>query len=183
MRQLYKVLMVVPAVALLAACGREADKPSAAADALSRDLALAATAQPYGQQFVSPQELGYAQGQYPQPYPQGYPQPYGQPYGYQPAPYGQQPVYYPQPAPQQVVYRAPARTTSSASSSGRIYRAPAPAPTVKRNTKRDAMIGATAGAVMGSVIGRDVKGAVIGAAAGGLLGAVVGHTIDVERTP
>lgn len=178
MRQLEKALILVPAVALLAACSREADKPSAAADALSRDLALAATAQPYGPQFVSPQELGYAQGQYPQ-----YPQPYGQPYGYQPAPYGPQPVYYPQQAPQQVVYRAPARSTSGASSSGRIYRAPAPAPTVKRNTKRDAMIGATAGAVMGSVIGRDVKGAVIGAAAGGLLGAVVGHTIDVEKSP
>ncbi|MDQ3698242.1 MAG: YMGG-like glycine zipper-containing protein [Gemmatimonadota bacterium] len=169
MRKLNKVLLLVPAVAIVAACVREAPR-SSADDALSRDLAIAATPQPYGQQWISPQELGYAQGQYAQPY--------GQPYGYAP------PGYYP-PAPAPVVYRypAPAPAPRATSSSGQIYRAPAPAPTIKRNTKRDAMIGATAGAVAGAAIGRDVKGAVIGAAAGGLLGAVVGHTIDVERSP
>ena len=150
--------------AVFAACG---GKDEAKVDeALSRDLSLAATASPYGQQFVSPMEMG----QYPQGY-QQYPQ------GYSPYP---QPVYYPQPAPQQVVYRAPARRTAS---SGTIYRAPAPQPTIKRNTKRDALIGATAGAIAGAAIGRDVKGAAIGAAAGAILGGVVGHTIDVERTP
>jgi hypothetical protein len=152
--------------AVVAACG---GKDEAQVDeALSRDLSLAANAQPYGQQFVSPMEMG----QYPQGY-QQYPQQY--------APYPQ--GYYPQqPAPAQVVYRAPATPRAS---SGTIYRAPAPAPqpTVRRNTKRDALIGATAGAIAGAAIGRDVKGAAIGAAAGGILGAVVGHTIDVERTP
>jgi hypothetical protein len=177
MRRFNKILMLVPALAIIAACGR-ADKPDATADALSRDLQLAATAQPYGQQFVSPQEMGYA-GQYPQPY--GMQQPYGA-YGQYPQPAYGQPVYYPQ-APTQVVYQPAPRRTSS---SGTIYRAPSRVPSgtvTKRNTKRDALIGATAGAVMGSVIGRDVKGAVIGAAAGGLLGAVVGHTVDVQRAP
>jgi hypothetical protein len=172
MRQITKALVFVPAAALLAACGgRAADKADAAADALSSDLALAATAQPYGQQqFVSPQELGYA-GQYPQPNGQ-YPQAYGQyPQGYYPYPYP------PAQAPTPAVYRYPAPAPQRASTSGRIYRAPAPAP-VKRNTTRDALIGATAGVIAGSVIGRDVKGAIVGAAAGGLLGAVVGHTID-----
>jgi hypothetical protein len=165
-------LVLLPAAVVLAACGRQERTANAGDEALSRDLALAATAQPYPQQFLSPQEMGYGQ-----PYPQPYPQyGYATPQGYYPA---SQPAIYRYPAP------APAPRSTSTRSSGTIYRAPAPAPepTVKRNTKRDAVIGAAAGAIAGSVIGRDVKGAVIGAAAGGILGAVVGHTVDVERRP
>lgn len=153
----YRRLAVIPMV-LLAAAACNGKSESAVDEALSRDLALAATTQPYPQQFMSPMEMGYAQGygQYPQ-----YPV-----YGQQ-----QQPVYR-YPAPQPVATRR--------ASTGTIYRAPTRSEPI-RHTKRDAMIGATAGAIAGAAIGRDVKGAVIGAAAGGLLGAVVGHTIDVER--
>jgi hypothetical protein len=169
MQSFKRYLVLLPAAVMLAACGRQERTAGTADEALSRDLALAATAQQYPQQFVSPQELGYGQ-----PY-QQYPQQYG--YG---APQG----YYPAPQPAVYRYPAPARRTTS-TRSGTIYRAPAPAPqpTVVRNTKRDAMIGAATGAIAGAVIGRDVKGAVIGAAAGGLLGAVVGHTVDVQKRP
>src|ERR671936_748609 len=146
MRSFKRYLVTLPAVALLAvACSHKDDSASVANDALSRDLALAATAQPYPQQFVSPQEMGYGQ-----PYQQPYPQ-----YGYA-APQG----YYP--APQPAVYRYPAPAPRSTSArSGTIYRAPAPAPqpTVVRNTKRDAMIGAATGAIAGAVTCRDVKSA------------------------
>jgi hypothetical protein len=159
--------MIVPVVAVLAACGGRSDADQLD-EALTRDLALAASMQYPQQQFMSPMEMGYGQYPYGQnPYAQ-YPQPaYGQ--------YGQ-PVYQP-PMAQQAIYRAPApvRTTTTRASTGTVARAP------KRNTKRDALIGATAGAVIGATISRDVKGALIGAAAGGLLGGVVGHTIDVQR--
>ncbi|MGQ0713916.1 MAG: YMGG-like glycine zipper-containing protein [Gemmatimonadaceae bacterium] len=157
--------MLVPAVAVLAACGGQSDADRID-EALTRDLALAASMQYPPQQFMSPMEMGY--GQYPQnPYAQ-YPHPV---YGQYP-----QPVYGP-PQAQQAIYRAPApvRRTSTASTGTVVRSQP------KRNTKRDALIGATAGAVIGSVISRDVKGALIGAAAGGLLGGVVGHTIDVQH--
>ena len=163
------LMKVVPLGLVLAACTRESPAPSD--DALSRDLALAAQASPYGPApYASPQELGYGQ----QPYaPQ-----YGQ-YGAYPQPYQPQP-YYPQAQPVQTVYRAPAPAPRV------VYRdrAPAPAPAQAepvRHTKRDAMIGAATGAIAGAAIGRDVKGAVIGAAAGAVLGGIVGHTIDVEK--
>jgi uncharacterized protein YcfJ len=154
--------MIVPVVALLAACGGQSDSERLD-EALTRDLALAASMQYPQQQFMSPMEMGYAQ-QYGQPQQQLYDQ-YGRP-------------VYAQPAAQQAIYRAPApaRTTATrASTSTTVRREPV------RHTKRDAIIGATAGAVIGSVISRDVKGALIGAAAGGLLGGVVGHTIDVQH--
>jgi len=155
--------MIVPVVAVLAACGGQKDSDQLD-EALSRDLALAASMQYPQQQFMSPMEMGYAQ-------------PYGQPQ--QQVLYDQygRPVYAPQPVAQQAIYRAPApaRTTARASTGTTVRREPI------RNTKRDALIGATAGAVIGSVISKDVKGALIGAAAGGLLGGVVGHTIDVKH--
>jgi hypothetical protein len=161
--------MILPVVAVLAACGGQ-DNSEQLDEALSRDLALAASMQYPQQQFMSPMEMGYAQypyGQYPQQ------QLYDQ--------YGR-PVYAPQPAAQgapaqQAIYRAPApvRTTTRASTGTTVRREPI------RHTKRDALIGATAGAVIGATISRDVKGALIGAAAGGLLGGVVGHTIDVQH--
>ena len=164
----YVKLLAVPALVLVAACGRDAEPR--VDDALKSDLALAATAQPYApQQFVSPQEMGYM-GQ------QGYmpmqPQPY---YG---GAYGQ-PVYQQAPQPVRTVYRtAPTATRRSSTRS-------VPSGTViKRNTKRDAVIGAASGAVIGAVTSRDrVKGGIIGAAAGAVLGGVIGHTVDVERAP
>jgi hypothetical protein len=156
--------MIVPVVAVLAACGGQSDSERLD-EALTRDLALAASMQYPQQQFMSPMEMGY--GQYPQQMYGQYPQPV---YGQYP-----QPVYGP-PAPQQAIYRAPAparRTTALTGTT--VRREPV------RHTKRDALIGATAGAVIGATISKDVKGALIGAAAGGLLGGVVGHTIDVQH--
>src|SRR5688572_4760805 len=154
--------MIVPVVAVLAACGGQSDSERLD-EALTRDLALAASMQYPQQQFMSPMEMGYAQ-------------PYGQPQQQLYDQYGR-PVYA-QPVAQQAIYRAPApaRPTSTRASAGTtVRREPV------RHTKRDALIGATAGAVIGSVISKDVKGALIGAAAGGLLGGVVGHTIDVQH--
>ena len=158
-----KMLLLVPAAVLAAACGRDSAKTD---DALKNDLALASQAQPYNaQQFTSPSEMGYvynpATGQY------------------QPVPRYQTPA--PAPAP---VYRTAARTTarrtSSASSGSRvIYQQPAEP---IRHTKRDAAIGAAAGAVIGATVSRDkLKGGLIGAAAGAVLGGIVGHTMDVQR--
>ena len=151
--------IAIPAVIVAAACqGKDDAKLD---DSLSKDLALASQVQPYPQQFVSPQEMGY----------NGYAN--GQPQQYQVAQRG---GYY-QTAP---VYSAPARRTSSSSSARRssgttVARQPV------RNTKRDAVIGAVGGAAVGAVTSRDkVKGAIIGAAAGGILGGIIGHTVDTH---
>lgn len=154
-------LLVIPAVAVVAACGGN-DREAQPLDAgLRNDLSLAASSQQMPPlQYMSPLEQGYAQ-------PVGYG---NQAYGGYPAP---QPVYR-QPVQAQPVYRAPAP----------VRRAPAPAPAgeIVRNTKRDAVIGAAAGAVIGATTSRDkVKGAIIGAAAGGVLGGIIGHTVDVKR--
>lgn len=163
-----KMMLLVPAAVLAAACGRS--NGSTADDALRNDLALASQAQPYmPQQFVSPTEQGYA------------PQPYGYGYGYGPQSY--------QAVARQPVYSTPVRRTSTRSSSGSrassgsrvYYPAPAPTRTVK-HTKRDAAIGAAAGAIIGVTTSRDkVKGGLIGAAAGGILGAVIGNNVDVQH--
>jgi hypothetical protein len=161
MRNVFK-LIAVPALVLLAACGRDDDAKAPVDDALRNDLALAAQVQPYQpQQFVSPMEQAYMQ--------QAYGQPQLMTAGAYAGPYAA-----PQRAP---VQAAPTRTRT-------IYRtAPAPArQEIKRNTKRDAIIGATAGAAIGVATSRDkLKGGLIGAAVGGLAGAVIGHTVDVER--
>src|SRR5438477_4600424 len=148
-----KVLLLVPAAVLAAACGRDSAKTD---DALKNDLALASQAQPYNaQQVTSPSELGYvynpATGQY------------------------QQVPRYTTPAPvQRTATRTVARRSSSrASSSGgsRVVYQPAPAPEPVRHTQRDAAIGAVSGAVIGATVSRDkVKGGLIGAAAGAVLG-------------
>ena len=182
MRQISRMMVVVPALALTAACGRETASNAAPDDALRNDLALASAAQPYrAQQYVSPVEQGY--GMQPgQQYPYAQ-QPYGQPYpAYGAAP---APVYAPAPAPvrTRTVYR-----TAPSSSGTRTASAPAPAPAprtrVIKHTKRDAAIGAVAGAVIGASTSRDkIKGGVIGAAAGGVLGAVIGNNVDKKRVP
>lgn len=157
-----KLLLLVPAALLAAACSRDSAKTD---DALKNDLALASQAQPYNaQQFTSPSEMGYvynpATGQY------------------QPVPRYQTPVA------QQPVYRPAARTTArraSSQSSGTqvIYTQPAEP---IRHTKRDAAIGAAAGAVIGATVSRDrLKGGILGAAAGAVLGGIVGHTVDVQK--
>ena len=162
MRNVQK-LIAIPALAILAACGRDNDANALVDDALRNDLALAAQVQPYQpQQFVSPMEQAYMQQQ-------AYGQPQLMTAGAYAGPYSA-----PQRAP---VQAAPARTRT-------VYRtAPAPAqPTIKRNTKRDAIIGATAGAAIGVATSRDkVKGGLIGAAVGGVAGAIIGHTVDVQK--
>ena len=155
-------MLVVPALVLAAACGRD-EKPID--QALQNDLSLASSMQGYQpQQFVSPAELGYG----------GYA--YGQPYGQ--APQG----YYPQ-APQpaaQRIYRAPARTSSGTYSTGTR----STGTRVVKHTKRDAIIGGVAGAAIGAVTSRDkLKGAVIGGVAGSVLGAVIGNNVDVKKIP
>ena len=160
-----KLLLLVPAAVLAAACGRDSSKTD---DALKNDLALASQAQPFNaQQFTSPSEMGYvynpATGQY-QPVPR-----------YQtPAP---APVY--QPVRRTTTTRRASTRSSGSSGSRVIYTQPAEP---IRHTKRDAAIGAAAGAVIGATVSRDkVKGGLIGAAAGAVLGGIVGHTVDVEK--
>ncbi len=163
-------LLLVPAVMLAAACGRD----NKTDDALKNDLSLASQAQPFNpQQVTSPAEMGYAYNPYT-----------GQ---FQPVPTGL--TAQPQTQTVRTVRRPAATTTRRASTSSGtrvVYSdpAPAPAPTIKRNTKRDAVIGAAAGAVIGATTSRDkMKGAVIGAVAGGVLGGIIGHTVDVQRNP
>ncbi len=162
-----KMLLLVPAAVLAAACGRD----SSADDALSKDLQLASQAQPYmPQQVMNPTEMGYAYNPYTgqfQPVPQ--------------TPYQYPQAQAPQPTVQRVATRpATVRRTSTASAPSRVIYQPAPEP--KRNTKRDAVIGAAAGAVIGATVSRDrVKGGIIGAVAGGVLGGIIGHTVDVKR--
>ena len=156
----YVKLLVVPALVLAAACGRD-EKPMD--DALKNDLSLASSMQPYQpQQFVSPMEQGYAG--------YGYGQVTPQPNGYYPSA--------PQPVAQRRIYRAPA------ASSGGTYSAGTARTRVVKNTKRDAIIGGVAGAAIGAVTSRDkLKGAVIGGVAGSVLGAVIGNNVDKKKVP
>jgi len=163
-----RMVLLVPAALLAAACGRDASKTD---DALKNDLALASQAQPYNaQQFTSPAEMGYAYNPYT-----------GQ---FQPIPAA---AAQPQTQLRMVSRPAPVRRTSTRSSSGssgtRVIYQPAPAPAEPiRHTKRDAAIGAAAGAVIGATTSRDkLKGGLIGAAAGAVLGGIIGHTIDVQK--
>jgi hypothetical protein len=174
-------LILVPAFALMAACGGQQTQPVDAA--LANDLSLASQAQAYRQQqYVSPQELGAMPYGQPGAYPNGYiPQPV-------PAGYSAGPYYATAPAPQtRVVYRdrpSSSRGGGTYSSAGTVYRAPRQ--TVKKNTKRDAAIGAVAGAAIGvatSARKDRLKGGLIGAVAGSVLGAVVGNNVDKQRIP
>jgi hypothetical protein len=157
-----RMLLLVPAALLAAACGRDSAKTD---DALKNDLALASQAQPYmPQQVTSPTEMGYAYNPYT-----------GQ---FQPVPQAPQ-----APVVQRVATRPAAvrRTSTARASSGtRVVYTERQEPI--RHTKRDAAIGAAAGAVIGATVSRDkVKGGLIGAAAGAVLGGIIGHTIDVEK--
>jgi YmgG-like glycine-zipper protein len=158
----YVKMLVVPALVLAGACGRD-QKPMD--DALKNDLSLASSMQPYQpQQFVSPMEQGYAG--------YGYGQAAPQPNGYYPSAA--------QPVAQRRIYRAPAARSSGASSAGTGETGTQ----VVKNTKRDAIIGGVAGAAIGAVSSRDkLKGAVLGGVAGSVLGAVIGNNVDVKKIP
>lgn len=166
-----RMLLLVPAAVLAAACGRDNTKTD---DALKNDLALASQAQAYNpQQFTSAAEQGYAYNPYT-----------GQ---FQPVPTGltaASPTVRPASTTRRTTSTARRTSTARSSGSSQVVYQPAPAPTIKRNTKRDAIIGASAGAVIGATTSRDrVKGAVIGAVAGGVLGGIIGHTVDVQKNP
>ena len=155
-------MLVVPALVLAAACGRD-QKPMD--DALKNDLSLASSMQPYQpQQFVSPMEQGYTGS--------GYGQYAQQPNGYYPSA--------PQPVAQRRIYRAPAARSNGTSSTGTAEGGTQ----IVKNTKRDAIIGGVAGAAIGAVTTRDkLKGAVLGGVAGSVLGAVIGNNVDVKKIP
>lgn len=164
-----RMLVLVPAAIVAAACGRGDSKTD---DALKNDLALASQAQPYNpMQTVSPSEMGYAYnpatGQF-QPIPK---------------PAAQTPVVRTVSRPATVRRTSTARRSTGTSSGTRVVYQPAPKPAEPiRHTARDAAIGAAAGAVIGATVSRDkVKGGLIGAAAGAVLGGVIGHTVDVTK--
>jgi len=159
-----KMLVLVPAAMIAAACGRDQPKTD---DALKNDLALASQAQPYNpQQFTSPGEMGYAYNPYT-----------GQ---FQPIPQQQAQAPVMRTVSRPATVRRTSSGTRSSSGSSRVIYTPAPEP--KRNTKRDAAIGAAAGAVIGATVSRDkIKGGLIGAADGAVLGGIVGHTFDVQK--
>jgi hypothetical protein len=157
----FKMLALIPAVILAAACGSSDNKK--VDDALNSDLTLAAQARPYtAMDSISAAERAYAA--------QGL------------APVGYAPAAAPVAAPTRtrVVYRD--RPVYRSSSSRGTYSAPARQTTIVKHTKRDAAIGAGAGAVIGAVTSRDkVKGAVIGGVAGAILGGVIGNNVDKTR--
>lgn len=150
-------MVLVPATALLAACG--GSKPPAVDDALKNDLSLAAQAQPNA--AISPTEAGYA--------------PTAQPAA------ARQPVRTAR--RRSSVHHSRGVSSSGASDAG-YYPGPAPAPPVivEKHTERDAAIGAAAGAVLGASTSRDkVKGGLIGAAVGGVLGGMLGNNVDITK--
>ena len=158
-----RMLILVPAAILAAACGRD-DSSKRVDDALNSDLSLAAQARPYTalDSISAAERAAIAQGI--------------APVGY----VGGQPVY----ATPRTTASAPVRRTSTrrSSGSGTVYSAPARRQTIVKHTKRDAAIGAGAGAVIGAVTSRDkVKGAVIGGLAGAVLGGVIGNNVDVQK--
>ncbi len=160
-----RMLILVPAAILAAACGRD-DSNKRVDDALNSDLSLAAQARPYTalDSISAAERAAIAQGI--------------APVGY----VGGQPVY----ATPRTTASAPVRRTStrrsSSSGGGTVYSAPARRTTIVKHTKRDAAIGAGAGAIIGAVTSRDkVKGAVIGGIAGAVLGGVIGNNVDKQR--
>jgi hypothetical protein len=183
-RTLKTSIILAPALALAAACGRE---QPAVDDALRSDLSLATQAQRYPQnQFVNPAELGYGQvpnGAY-NPY-----APQGQvPAGYYPPGYYPATATAPAPAPvrERVVYRT--RTASTARSGGGsgTYSSAGTYDAGAAERRRQRAKGRTNGAIIGSVAGAAIgvatsgksdrlKGGLIGAVAGGALGTVIGN--------
>lgn len=158
-----RLLVLVPAAILAAACGRD-DSNKRVDDALNSDLSLAAQARPYTalDSISAAERAAIASGI--------------APVGY----IGGQPVY----TTPRTTVQTPVRRTSTrrSSSGGGVYSAPARRQTIVKHTKRDAAIGAAAGAVIGATTSRDkLKGAVIGGLAGAVLGGVIGNNVDVQK--
>jgi hypothetical protein len=152
-----RALILVPALMVAAACGR--DEPAVDA-ALDSDLRLAGQAAP-GMDSISLMEQQRAQSQLVTTAPRRTTA-----------------------APARRTTSSAARRTSTASSGSAVGTAPAQRTVLKKNTERDAAIGAAAGAVIGATTSKNkIKGGLIGAAIGGLAGAVIGNNIDVERVP
>jgi len=148
-------LILVPALMVAAACGR--DEPAVDA-ALDSDLRLAGEAAP-GMDTISLMEQQRAQSQLVTTAPRRT-----------------------SVAPARRTTSAARRTTTRSTGTVSTGTAPARRTTVVKHTKRDAAIGATAGAIIGATTSKNkVKGGLIGAAIGGLAGAVIGNNIDVER--
>ena len=133
MRQIM-TFMLVPVLALTAACGR--DDSAQIDEALRNDLALASSMQPYQpQQFVSPMEQGYAGYQgyapmQPQQYNAGY--------------------YNPAPAPTRVVKHTKRDAIIGAAAGAAI------GAVTSSDKLKGAVIGAAAGGLLGAVIGNNV---------------------------
>lgn len=155
--RLLKTMILVPALMVAVACGRD-DGQSVDA-ALDNDLRLAGEAYTPSFDSISALEQQNAQTQLT--------------------------ATQPQRAAAAPVRRTTTRTTTArrtSSGTGTVARAPQPVVVTKKNTGRDAAIGATAGAVLGATTSRDkVKGGLIGAAIGGIAGAVIGNNVDVKR--
>src|SRR5215467_7463013 len=154
-------IMLVPAAALVAACGRS--RAPVVDDALKSDLALAAQAQIGNPSAISATEAGYAPQQY--------------------AASRATPTVARR-ASSSAARRSSSRSSGSRSSagSGGYYPAQAPQTTIEKHTGRDAAIGAAAGAVIGATSARDkIKGGLIGAAVGGIAGAVIGNNVDITK--
>lgn len=155
--RLFKTMILVPALMVAVACGRD-DGQSVDA-ALDNDLRLAGEAYTPSFDSISALEQQNAQTQLT--------------------------ATQPQRAAAAPVRRTTTRTTTArrtSSGTGTVARAPQPVVVTKKNTGRDAAIGATAGAVLGATTSRNkVKGGLIGAAIGGIAGAVIGNNVDVKR--
>ena len=156
-----RTLILVPALMVAAACGR--DEPAVDA-ALDSDLRLAGEAAP-GMDTLSLMEQQRAQTGQVTTVPRRT-----------------------SVAPARRTTSSTARRTSTARSSGSVGSVgtgqTGQRTEVVRNTKRDAAIGATAGAVIGATTSKNkIKGGLIGAAIGGLAGAVIGHNVDVQKRP
>jgi len=155
--RLLKTMILVPALMVAVACGRD-DGQSVDA-ALDNDLRLAGEAYTPSFDSISALEQQNAQTQLT--------------------------ATQPQRAAAAPVRRTTTRTTTArrtSSGTGTVARAPQPVVVTKKNTGRDAAIGATAGAVLGATTSRNkVKGGLIGAAIGGIAGAVIGNNVDVKR--
>ena len=156
--QIWKVMMLAPAIVLAAACHKKDDR-AAADSALSRDLNLANQVAPYDS--ISPTEAGNALA---------------------PARATSPRTTASRPTTRRRT------TSSSGSSSGRVSSTSggtvtsSPGEVTVKHTKRDAAIGAAAGAVIGATTSRDkLKGGVIGAVVGGVLGGVIGNNVDKTK--
>ena len=156
-------IALVPLAFAAAACRKD----NAAADALKADLSLAAQAQPYAAQPISPTEAGLASQQLAATAPRTTTHIVSAP-GHLSS----------------TLHRSSGASRSSSRGSGTYYPAPAPKPGVVKHTQRDAAIGAAAGAVRGATTSRNkIKGGIIGAAVGGILGGVIGNNVDKSTRP